>query len=191
MPKIFFTSDTHYGHKLMHELRGFSSVEEMDETMIEAWNESVAKNDTVYHLGDLSFRNLHETQNITKRLNGTIHLIMGNHDHKRLKKTDSLPHVASVQDYLEIKINSNLLECGKIVLCHYAFEVWNKSHYGAIHLHGHSHNSLNPRGKRMDVGVDTRSDWAPWDLENILDLMKNVQIHGPDHHTDPKAKEQD
>jgi calcineurin-like phosphoesterase family protein len=188
---IFFTSDTHYGHKLMRELRGFSSIEEMDEKMIEAWNARVTTMDVVYHLGDLSFRPLSDTKNITKQLNGTIHLILGNHDHKRINTTDSLPHVASMSNYLEVKVDSKLLDCGKIVLCHYAFETWNKSHYGAIHCHGHSHNSLKPRGKRMDVGVDTRPDWAPWALEEILNLMKDVSIHGPDFHEDPKAKERD
>ena len=29
-----------------------------------------------------------------------------------------------------------------IVLCHYAMRVWQKSHYGAWMLYGHSHGTL-------------------------------------------------
>ncbi len=180
--ETFFTSDTHYGHKKMVDHRPYTNVEEMDEGLIDAWNARVKPGDRVFHLGDLSFRNLKETQNITRRLNGSIHLLFGNHDHKRIRKDDTLPNVIWTGDYVELKVDSKLLECGKIVMCHYGFEVWNKSHYGSIHLHGHSHGSLPRRGRRMDVGVDTREDCAPWSLGEILDEMKKVQIHGADHH---------
>lgn len=83
----FIISDTHFGHTNTWEkfkcvdgspLRPFSSTEEMDETMVERWNEKVKSSDTVYHLGDvvIAKRNL-ET---VKRLNGRLILIRGNHD---------------------------------------------------------------------------------------------------------------
>lgn len=44
----------------------------------------------------------------------------------------------------------------RIWLSHYSHEVWPKSHHGAWHLYGHSHNSLKARENAlsMDVGVD-------------------------------------
>jgi calcineurin-like phosphoesterase family protein len=55
---IYFTADLHLGHAniINHCDRPFSSVEEMDEHLINAWNSRVRPNDTVYIIGDLIFR---------------------------------------------------------------------------------------------------------------------------------------
>ena len=47
---IWFSSDTHYGHKRIIELakRPFSSVEEMDEVMIERHNARVRPGDQFF-----------------------------------------------------------------------------------------------------------------------------------------------
>ena len=54
---IYFTADTHFGHNNVIQFcdRPFASVEEMDEAMIQNWNERVTGNDTVYILGDMFF----------------------------------------------------------------------------------------------------------------------------------------
>ena len=54
---IFFTSDLHLGHENCIRLcnRPFSSIEEMDETLIENWNRKITGKDTVYILGDLIY----------------------------------------------------------------------------------------------------------------------------------------
>ena len=87
MKNIFFVSDTHFGHanclKFTRSdgspLRIFSSVEEMDETMITRWNSVVKPNDRIYHCGDVVMRKefLHS---VLPRLNGKKVLLMGNHD---------------------------------------------------------------------------------------------------------------
>jgi calcineurin-like phosphoesterase family protein len=59
----FVTADSHFGHAKSlsfiqpdgSPLRPFDSVEEMDETMVERWNATVGKKDTIYHLGDVRF----------------------------------------------------------------------------------------------------------------------------------------
>jgi calcineurin-like phosphoesterase family protein len=53
---IFFTSDTHFNHKNIIKLcnRPFTSIEEMNEKIIENWNNIVKPEDIVWHLGDFA-----------------------------------------------------------------------------------------------------------------------------------------
>ncbi|MFS0643854.1 hypothetical protein [Siminovitchia sp. 179-K 8D1 HS] len=56
---VYFISDTHFSHRkiLDFENRLYSSVEEMDECMIENWSSTITDNDIVYHLGDFCLSN--------------------------------------------------------------------------------------------------------------------------------------
>lgn len=83
----FFIADPHFGHKaiIAYENRPFSTVGEMDETIITNWNQVVGKKDKVYLLGDLSFYKDEKTAEIVSRLRGYKYLILGNHDHKNVK----------------------------------------------------------------------------------------------------------
>ena len=91
MGNRFVISDTHFGHAKMltflksdgkTPIRPFTSVEEMDEVMIQNWNSVVRKDagDVVIHLGDVTFDYKKYLTQIRPRLNGTIQLIVGNHD---------------------------------------------------------------------------------------------------------------
>jgi calcineurin-like phosphoesterase family protein len=73
---LFFTADTHFGHAniIKYCQRPFSSVEEMNETLIANWNRVVAAEDTVYHLGDVA---LGDAKPVLDRLKGKIVLIVG------------------------------------------------------------------------------------------------------------------
>src|SRR3989344_4198295 len=86
--KIFIISDTHFHHKNIIEYsnRPFKSVEEMDSEMIRRWNNKIGKEDIVIHLGDFALGNEKEVKELKDSLNGTILLLMGNHDHKVMRK---------------------------------------------------------------------------------------------------------
>ena len=75
-PKIFFTSDTHFGDdgKIRKHQVPFKDVEEMDSELVRRWNSKVGPNDIVYHLGD--FGNF----DMVKKLNGKVVLICGNYE---------------------------------------------------------------------------------------------------------------
>ena len=60
--------------------RGFESVEQMNEYMIEKWNAKINKNDEVIILGDFSWGNARQTQEVLDRLKGRLYMIKGNHD---------------------------------------------------------------------------------------------------------------
>lgn len=192
---IYFTSDTHFGHKniikYQPETRGhFTSVDEMDDTLISNWNAHVTPQDTVYHLGDFAFTNQGRIREILNQLNGTLHIVTGNHDkalrgaglRKNLIESDLVAKFHG--GYYELKVNRTLF-----VLNHYAQRVWNKSHYGSIHLYGHSHGSLDGIGKSVDVGVDsyelaeyTDCSLCPWSHDVIMEFMDSKTVSQLDHH---------
>lgn len=178
-PRVWFTSDTHYYHRNIIKYclasRGqFSDEVEMTEYLISAWNSRVGQNDTVYHLGDVSFGNPEKTVNVLKRLNGVKILIRGNHDRRHIECRAFIDAWDNVFDsYLEIEIDNI-----PVTLCHYPMIEWNRMHHGAYHLYGHVHGNRmhEERGRRMDVGVDTRSDLAPWSWEEVHQHLSRQEI---------------
>lgn len=150
--KIYFTADHHWGHNNIIKLqdRPFTSIDEMNECMINAWNEAVDVLDEVYHLGDIFFKtNKRFMEETLIRLNGQKYLIKGNHD-KQIEKPWFEKYFNWIKDYHEITYQDRL-----IVLCHYPFESWKNSYHGAWHLHGHCHGNLQKKKNRLDVGVDS------------------------------------
>lgn len=171
---IFFTADLHFGHKnilnFQRHTRIGETVDEMDELIVSNWNSQVCEDDTVYLLGDVSFRNKQDTEHLVRQLNGTIHLIKGNHDTKI-----GTYLFKSVSEYREIKIGKRHL-----VLFHYPMVRWNRMHYGSYHLFGHSHGSYTHEGRAMDVGIDSRTDMKLWTWEDIDTILKQKLIM--EHH---------
>lgn len=177
MKKTFITSDHHFNHKNIIKFcnRPFNSVDEMDDKLIEEWNNIVGPNDDVYHLGDFSFGSKSKTLHILKQLNGKKYLICGNHEKSVLANVECRNQFEWIKDYYELKHNSNTY-----VLFHYAMRVWNKSHHGSIHMYGHTHDSLDVDGQynglSMDVGVDSAyrlfGEYRPFKIEEITEIMK-------------------
>lgn len=178
----FFTSDTHFGHGniINYCNRPFSSVSEMDEELIRRWNEKVGKNDEVYHLGDFFFSNTNDSKYVLDSLNGKIFLVRGNHDSKI---TAFKNRFEWIKDYFDLKIKVEG-ESQNIVMMHYAMRIWNKSHHGAWHLYGHSHNSLpEDESLSFDCGVDGH-DFYPWSLDEVIVKMKEKERKYGPHHID-------
>ena len=80
--KCFFIADTHFGDSniIVYENRPFSNAEEMNNTLIKNWNDTVTENDIVFVVGDFSFYDKEKTTEICNNLNGEKFLVMGNHD---------------------------------------------------------------------------------------------------------------
>jgi calcineurin-like phosphoesterase family protein len=159
---IFFTSDTHFGHggALGLYRRPFASVVEMNDVLVERWNETVGADDVLWHLGDFAIRQRPAVvADLLARLRGRKHLVTGNNDPSA---TTELNAWESVQPYIEISIGSVSL-----VLCHYPFRSWRGMSKGWVNLHGHSHGRLKPQPRQFDVGVDVWS-FRPVSLDEIL-----------------------
>jgi calcineurin-like phosphoesterase family protein len=170
----FFTSDTHFWHKKILEYcpnRPFENIEEMNQGLIDRWNERVRPEDHVYHLGDFSFGKYDKTEEILKQLNGNIHLILGNHD--RVLDSDLKRYFVNISPYKEFHVKKYGVP---VVMFHYPIESWNRMHHKGIHLHGHLHSTSGHHPceivpNRMDVGVDAHSECAPWSWDEIKEAL--------------------
>lgn len=183
--RVFFTSDPHFNHfnVIKYCNRPFANVDEMDAKMIADWNKIVGDRDTVYMLGDFTMqraKSILDVMDLLKKLNGTIHVVFGNHDDKKMWYAIAalMPHKVVIEgERVEINIQGQ-----DIALCHYSHQVWNRSHFGAWHLFGHSHNTLPGIGKSMDVGVDAKYalhyNWAPFSFDEIKAQMDQKEIFG-------------
>ena len=180
MQSVFFVSDNHFFHKKIREFcpdtRQGTSVEEMNELMIDKWNDTVALCDQVYCLGDLFFGSNSQAENVFRRLKGQIFLIRGNHDNwldnKKLHN-----YFEWIGDYKTIKIDKQ-----KIVMFHYPIWEWQDMHKGAYHLFGHVHGNSVVPGRAMDVGIDARpqKDMGLWSWEEVNAILSTREIRS--HH---------
>lgn len=179
--KTFFSSDYHLGHSnvIKYDKRPFSTVEEMDETIINNHNKVINPDDEFYFLGDFSF-DKSKTEWYLSRLNGKKYFIKGNHDNRHTIKL-----YKQYGTYLGNMEEINV--CGqKITLCHYAMKVWNRSHHGSLHLYGHSHHSLpdDPNSLSLDVGINGKDYYyTPLSFDQVMNRMSTKKFKAIDHHT--------
>ena len=180
MSKIWFTSDTHFCHdkEFVWKNRGYSSVEKMNIDLINKWNASVEYDDTVYHLGDVMLNNNDEGIKILSRLNGNIHIILGNHDtEKRKMLYESIP--MNVVDVLY----ADLFHVNKhrtFFLSHYPSLVANFDDNKRVwNLSGHTHTTDRfalKQNQVYNVGIDAH-DGYPVQLEEIIEDLRKLRSH--------------
>ena len=142
----YYIADLHFFHAAMNDKmdhRGFESVEQMNEYMIQRWNGKVRRNDDVVILGDFSWGNAEETNTLLKRLNGRLYLIQGNHDRFLKNKAMDLSRFVWIKHYEELADNRR-----KVILCHYPIICYNgqyrldeKGNPKVYMLYGHVHDT--------------------------------------------------
>jgi len=181
VPAVFLVSDTHFGHTGVcrfvrndgvTKLRPWDTAEEMDEAMVERWNERVRPTDKVYHLGDVVINR--KALGIMRRLNGDKVLIRGNHD--IFKDTDYREHFRELRAYHVMN---------GMILSHIPIHSESLGRFG-VNIHGHTHANrvMLPgfNGKITDI-VDVRyhcvcveqTDFAPILFE---DVIKRIEAEG-------------
>lgn len=192
---IWFTSDQHYGHYniIKYCNRPFSSVDEMNEAMIENWNKVVQPDDIVYCLGDVSM-SFHFIEKHSTRLVGKKYLVPGNHDYchsfnSKSKKPENKEKwikeyekhgwvVLPEQSTLELS-SSNTAN-----LCHMPYQgstdptdayedkykKWRPTNDGKWLICGHIHEKWKIKDKMINVGVD-QWGFTPVSLEEILKII--------------------
>jgi calcineurin-like phosphoesterase family protein len=172
---IWLTSDWHFGHdrEFIWKVRGFASVEDMNEHIIAAHNTVVKPDDDVYVLGDLMLGDNEKGIECIKRMNGKHHIVWGNHDTSSRKTK-----------YAEL---SNMVESNNVIVLKYKKHHFYMSHYPTLtgnlenesltqmtlNLFGHTHQQTN---FYMDMpylyhcGVDSHN-CQPVLLDDIIEEM--------------------
>ena len=190
--EIFFISDSHFDHGniIRYCNRPFwkSSITEdgvpisiadtelMNETMLKNWNAKIKPHDIVYFLGDFGFAHQTKLKEILEQLNGSIHLIKGNHD----KPLNGLyKYFTTVNDLLTISVQDEDAHGGIqfIQMCHYPMLSWDRMYYNSWMLHGHTHGNLkyDKKFRRVDVGVDNWN-FTPVSYSEIKEFLKQNYV---------------
>ena len=189
-PRIFVTSDTHFGHDrdFIYEPRGFSSIEESDFTIMSRWNEVVGPNDIVYLLGDLMLNNNLNGLGCLAGLNGHIKIILGNHDtdariklyHQLSEKTNGKIEVLGFATIIKYKKWRFYLSHHPTLTANYDDgEKTPRQHL--INLFGHTHQKEkfyegNPY--MYHVGLDSHNCYPVLLDDVIQDIVNEVNKKG-------------
>lgn len=177
MGRIFVTADLHIGHnkEFVWKARGYESIEEHDQALVNNWNGTVTPEDVVYILGDVMLYDIDYGISVLKNLNGQLIILQGNHDSGD-----------RIERYLECK---NVVKAGDVAmylryggyhfyLCHYPTIICHDSlkrmKTALIDLYGHTHqteNFYNGHPYMYHVGLDSHQ-MTPVDLDNVIIEVK-------------------
>lgn len=180
MRNTFYISDTHFCHANILRFTGddgefirphFSSVEEMNEYIIQKWNEVVSPKDKVYHLGDVIMSTArYRFEEILPRLNGEKILIKGNHDNAR---------PSMYLDYFK-DIRSEVMKkhpnSRKIIFSHRPILL--SENTLDLNVHGHTHQNVVQNNRYLNICVE-HTGYAPISWNKIVEeFTKQIENEG-------------
>lgn len=192
----FLISDLHFGHRnILHIGKGrpFNTIEEHDQALIDNWNSVVKAGDLVYVLGDFSIEtSIDKIREPLSKLNGMKHLILGNHDRKKIHaqlKNENLWQ--SIREYGSIKFDAVDGKKVFVRMMHFPileFDGAFKNHRPNekyIHAYGHIHDANNYDEiykslgfPAVHIGVDTSDTfpntkaYTPIRIEDVYEKAK-------------------
>jgi len=167
---IYFTSDWHFNHDkdFIWKKRGYNSVEEMNDDLINKICSTLNESDELWVLGDLVMGDIDNAAAVLSRIPYSVHFLVGNHDTlRRINLYDSLGWVNHER---AIQVTDGNWD---FYLSHYPTVTMNyddvKKHHPLINLHGHTHYQnkfYNDNPYMYNVGVDSQ-DGYPVSIDKI------------------------
>lgn len=194
---IFFVSDHHFGHANILKfkrldgvtpVRSFSSVEEMNEHMIQQHNKVVGDDDDVYFGGDVTFDS-QTFHRVMPRLKGKKRLILGNHDHLRMDEYyryfENIK-VSRLFNGKEDRLKKFFRPDDKpFLLTHYPIHIASEKPNRVNNVHGHIHEKQITTEVQIDTDLiittcDRRYlnisvenlNYTPISIEDILEYFR-------------------
>lgn len=165
---IWLISDTHFNHEAIltfkqggQPVRDFDTVEQMNQCMLDNWNDTIKESDTVIHLGDVLFghNKVDWLEANFAKLPGKKRLVLGNHDNvkflapffKDINFWINLPGHILTHMPLHSQILSETARWGGQEM---------------INVHGHIHKNPSPDGPYKCVCVE-QTDFKPINFEEV------------------------
>lgn len=169
---IWLISDTHWNHANILKFKDdqgnltrpeFSSAKEMNDFMLEKWNEAIKPSDKVWHFGDVFFGSFEEYEKIHNQLNGHKRLLLGNHDNdSRLFKMFQKVQVIRRFDEFDF--------VGSHIPMH-TFSCFNhRKNSTLVNVHGHVHTNDVPDIGYVNISCE-RTGYAPIHLDDVIKLV--------------------
>jgi|TARA_B110000971_G_scaffold219176_1_gene259686 calcineurin-like phosphoesterase family protein len=164
--QIFVTSNQQFGRPgaINKYSRPFSSVEEMNKTLIDNWNSVVTDKDVVYVLGNFGWDPT-TTEKCINALQGTIYFIEGEYD-KATVDVSSLPGAESMlQEIGQIDIIPEI----NASISYWPLHIWPEKYS----LVGHPSNKVktDPSKRVINVSCDKWS-YKPINIKSIIELFE-------------------
>jgi calcineurin-like phosphoesterase family protein len=184
----WFTADLHLGHEniIGYCDRPFANAQDMNQSLVEGWNDAVGTDDTVWVLGDVALGRISETLAMISDLNGRKLLVAGNHDRCWAG------HGRRAEGWTERYLDAGFAEvhqghvqlpvAGREVLaCHFPYhgDSRDRDRYtehrpadrGQWLLHGHVHERWRQQDRMINVGVDVWG-YRPVSEQAIAELIE-------------------
>lgn len=182
----YYTADLHFDYSNVltgrpgQQGRPFATVEDMNRSIIERFNQVLSKDDILIILGDVACYKVNPAKYL-KEIRGKKVLIVGNHD------KEPLSHKSFRDCFVDIR-ESEIIKEGdeKIFLSHYPMAEWDGMYKGLWHFYGHIHNSIMGAGllmqyypRAINVGVDVHGFYpktAKELMEEKTEYWKKLEI---------------
>lgn len=154
--RMFVCADPHFGHVniLKYAGRPFATIEEHDAELVRRWNSVVGKDDSVWLLGDVVM-NKRRIEPLMQ-LNGSIHLVMGNHDNHG-------------EDWPGMSIFASrhgAVKYGGYLLTHYPVHPVQVA-FVKGNIHGHMHDKKIDDPRYINVSME-HIEYTPQPLDQVI-----------------------
>lgn len=197
----YWTSDLHLGHLNIREYCPGrqalgSTVDQMNEALIDRWNAVVNTNDEVWILGDLCMGKIGDTLPLVELLNGHKWLVGGNHDRwfgtmdsDVPKKQRTFARWSAEYEAVGLElVTDRWLDTPvgghPVRVCHFPYEgdSHGEDRYAAERppnnglplLCGHVHDAWRIRSRMVNVGVDVWN-YAPVSETEIVSIIERMR----------------
>lgn len=169
MSEVFMIGDLHLSHSniIKYCYRPFSTIEEMNETLIENWNKIVGKEDKVFMMGDFALCGKEKIIEFGNRLKGRKTLILGNHEGASLKTY----YEASFEMISKYPILFNEF----FILSHEPQYVQENGVYANIFAHVHTNPMYKSVSSRSFCVSAERINYTPISFEIIKKQMEDYK----------------
>lgn len=173
--------DAHVLSKNSYDQRKFASVHDMNEHMIEQWNSVVDPADDVYIIGDLAKHcTADEANELCKRLNGRLHLVIGNNDKYINYNGFDQTNFVWTKDiaYTYVSAKEGVGQKREVMMCHYPllsyvgqYQLYPDGTPKVYMLYGHVHGSVDEN--LVNDHINRTRSTANFDTDSIPCNMIN------------------